>query len=474
MTQMKDLRDTFDPHGGRATGSREMLDNKVAEYGGEMLSINKGAQIPFWQMEYNCDEGLRKYWDDYSAPYHPDGEGPLYNGADSSRYNRNQDSNAIENRPGTGTRVNSGGVNIIFSDSNTHHRGEENYCRSGEADAVRLPKDGWHAHRVMWDNWVDIENVAGHIVGHWNYNDTTVKDVHVISTTKIVELTLNGELKAFGYSDDGGRVLLGQEKTSGTPSAIRLTSQTAPGGFVASGADIAHVDVEVVDQGGQRVPIALNHIDFTLAGEATWRGGIAQGPDNYILSETLPVENGVNRVLLRSTTRAGKIILRANSDGLKPAVITLSTRPISVKDGLSTFVPGEDLQPNLVRGPTPPGEPYVVSRRAVEVVNVTAGSNQDNAMDSLDDNDEAGWKSDSNKNTAWIKYSSNTFVNVSHPGGYEAAGLSKHAVSSQNQRGRYPLKAEARPGQDSTDLSRSNLTIFSSLIEKSATSPTPE
>ena len=72
-------------------------------------------------------------------------------------------------RPGTGTRVSSGGVNIIFSDTNTHHRGAENYRRSGEVDAMRIPKDGFYAHQVMWDGWVDVEKPRAHIIGHWNY-----------------------------------------------------------------------------------------------------------------------------------------------------------------------------------------------------------------------------------------------------------------------------------------------------------------
>src|SRR5690606_18928520 len=125
MAQMKAIRDQFDPFGGRAIGSREMLDSKIAEYGGERLYINKSAGIPLWQMEYSRDEGLRKYWDEYTYPYHKDGDGPLYRGKDASPYNRNQDSHAIENiirwydywreRPGTGKRSNAGGVNIIFS-----------------------------------------------------------------------------------------------------------------------------------------------------------------------------------------------------------------------------------------------------------------------------------------------------------------------------------------------------------------------
>ena len=43
MAEMKSLRDTYDPYGGRAIGSREMLDSREAEYGGEMLYINKSA-----------------------------------------------------------------------------------------------------------------------------------------------------------------------------------------------------------------------------------------------------------------------------------------------------------------------------------------------------------------------------------------------------------------------------------------------
>ena len=37
MIEMKAIRDKYDPHGGRAIGSREMLDIREAEYGGEML-----------------------------------------------------------------------------------------------------------------------------------------------------------------------------------------------------------------------------------------------------------------------------------------------------------------------------------------------------------------------------------------------------------------------------------------------------
>ena len=130
---------------------------------------------------------------------------------DARVYNRNQDSFTIENiirwfdywreRPGTGDRVSSGGVKIIFSDTNTHYRGVENYRRSGVTDAMRIPKDPFFAHQVMWDGWVDTECPRIYIVGHWNYSDTVVKPVYVVSSADKVELFLNGKSLGNGERD---------------------------------------------------------------------------------------------------------------------------------------------------------------------------------------------------------------------------------------------------------------------------------
>ena len=446
QAEMKAIRDRYDPHGGRASGSREMLDSKTAEYGGEMLYINKSATKPLWQMEYSRDENLRKYWDEFSPPFHKDGDGPLYKNADASVYNRNQDSFAVEDvvrwfdyyeaRPGTGKRVNAGGVNIIFSDSNTHHRGAENYRRSGEVDALRLPKDGYYANQAMWDGWVNAEKPRMHIVGPWNYASGVKKNIYVVSSAEKVELFLNGkslgfgekssgflftfknvawqagEIRAVGYDANGVKVTEDSKKSAGSPAAIKLTARTSPSGFKADGADIAMIDVEVVDKDGNRCPTALNLINFSLSGEAEWRGGIAQGENNYILSKNLPVENGVNRVLVRSTTKAGKIILKADSDNLKSATIELNSKPFNSANGLSLAMPNDDLPVNLSRGATPTGESFAMSRQAVEIAAASAGSNSEKAKMSLDDNETTDWTSDGKAETAWIKYDFAQTANV--------------------------------------------------------------
>ena len=438
MRQMKALRDKYDPHGGRASGSREMLDSKVAEYGGEMLYINKSAGRPLWAMEYSRDEALRKYWDEVSPPFHKDGAGPLYNNQDASIYNRNQDTQAIENvvrwfdywreRPGTGTRVNAGGVNIIFSDSNTHHRGAENYRRSGEVDAMRIAKDGYFANQVMWDGWVDVEHPRTWIIGHWNYAPATKKNVYVVSSADRVELFLNGKslgfgeqssrflftfkaiewrpgtLRAVGYDARGTKLTEATRKTAGPPISIRLTPRLRPDGLRADGADLALVDVEVVDAEGNRCPVALNMISFSLSGPAEWRGGIAQGPDNYILAKSLPVEGGVNRVIVRSATRPGKIVLSAGADGLKPASVEIISRPLTVTGGLSLIMPDDNLPSYLGQGPTPPGDAVTPTRTAVPIASATAGANNEKTGASFDDNEVTAWSSDGRLATAWIKY----------------------------------------------------------------------
>ncbi len=438
MQDLKSLRDQYDPHGGRASGCREMLDSQVAEYGGEMLYINKSARIPMWAMEYSRDEGLRKYWDEFTPPYHKDGDGPRRGKNLPESYNRNQDSHAIENivrwydywecRPGTGKRVSSGGVNIIFSDTNTHFRGAENYRRSGEVDPMRIPKDGFYAHQVMWDGWVDVEHPRIHIMGHWNYGPGVKKNVYAVSSADKVELFINdnsmgfgeqsyrflytfkdiewkpGVIRAVGYDSKGQKICDAEKKTAGEAQRIRLKMHTAPQGLRADGADMALVDVEVTDADGNRCPTALNTIDFVLEGPAEWRGGIAQGPDNYILSKSLPVECGVNRVLIRSTTQTGTIVLKAASEGLQSDSISIVSKPFTISGGLSLAMPDAGLPCYLDRGPTPQSPSFKVSRIPVDIVHATAGSNQEDAVSSFDDNEITAWANDGKLATGWIRY----------------------------------------------------------------------
>ena len=438
MIEMKAVRDKYDPFGGRAIGSREMLDIREAEYGGEMLYINRSEHHPMWATEYCRDEGLRKYWDEYSYPFHKEGDGPLYKGQPATDYNRNQDELAItmiarwydywRERPGTGNRVSSGGTKIIFSDTNTHYRGAENYRRSGVTDAMRIEKDAFYAHQVMWDGWVDTEKDQTYIIGHWNYPDNTVKPVQVVSTGEEVELFLNGnslgkgkrqynflftfdnvafkpgKLEAVSYNKAGKEISRYAVNTAGEPASLKLTAIQNPEGFHADGADMTLIQVEVVDKDGQRCPLDNRTIQFTLKGQAEWRGGIAQGKNNHILDTNLPVECGINRALIRSTTTAGKVTLTAQAKGLPSASLTLETVPVKVTGGLSSYLPQSTLKGRLDRGETPSTPSYKDSKKGVRIVSAKAGSNNNDAEKSYDDIELTEWKNDGKLSTAWITY----------------------------------------------------------------------
>jgi len=464
MLQMKAIRDQFDPHGGRAIGSREMLDIDEAEYGGEMLYINKSKKHPMWAMEYCRDEGLRKYWDQWSYPYHREGEGPLYRGKPATEYNHNMDQFAVEmvrrwydywlERPGTATRVSSGGVKIVFSDTNTHHRGESNYRTSGVTDAMRIPKDAFYAHQVMWNGWVEPERAQTYIIGHWNYDDApsaesgeggvkpVEKPVYVVSTADEVELFINGRSLGKGrqmyrylfifdkvtfepgrleaVASDGSRYHL---DTAGEPCQLRLKAVTNPCGTKADGADMVLYEVEVVDSEGRRCPLANTTIDFQLSGEAQWIGGIAtrndqsmmqpddnrpEGlldaaatknvSDNFVGAMSLPVECGVNRVLVRTTTTPGTITLTASAQGLKPVAIDIQSEPVSAPSD------SNHLACRLDRGETPLTPSYVEAARSIPIASATAGHDADNAALSYDDNELSEWKNDGRLSTAWISY----------------------------------------------------------------------
>ena len=449
MAEMKVIRNQYDPYGGRAIGCRNMLDSKEAEYGGEMLYVNKSAGKPMWQMEYNRDEGIRRYWDEWSYPYHKEGDGPLFRGARAVSYNHNQDGLAVENvvrwneyflaRPGQGRRVNSGGAKIIFSDSNTHFRGEKNYRTSGDVDAMRIAKDSYFAHQVMWDGWVDLEKDHTYIIGHWNYDNKVKKPVYVVSTGDEVELFLNGKSLGKGTRSDhflftfkevqwqagtleavaktnGRETSRYAVKTVGKPAALKMQWIEAPQQFRADGVDIRMAEIEVVDKDGQRCPLAHDMVTFDVQGAAEWLGGISglieDSLDNRILNKVLPIEAGVCRVMVRSTTEAGLVTLTAEAKGFKKVQLTTATTAVPVKNGFYVDAQGKaieaawqhELPCDLSRGETPQSPAYRPAFRGVAIQSVEVASKAADVAKMYDDDEKSVWKSDGRLEHSWATF----------------------------------------------------------------------
>lgn len=395
MQEMAAIKAEWDPTGGRAMGCRSLADAGGAPYSdwfGTIVGYDEGRdyptdasyfrgysgnyrnQAPVIETEDERDEAARRFWDAYSPPHfgftpgpndtwHWDSEsiitGEAGGGAAIRRLDIWKNRYTIANADPDFSRY-SGYASIYWSDSNADGRQESSeVCRvSGKVDAVRLPKQLYHAHRV-----VGSAEPAIHIIGHWTYPEGTTKTMYVVANTPSVELFVNGisrgqsstprdrylfafpdidwepgTIEAVGYDSavvsSGVAVTRHELTTAGEPAAIRLTPTLGPSGLQADGADIAMFDVEVVDANGQHCPTDEARVDFAMSGPGIWRGGYNSGVVGSINQTNLLTEAGVNRVFVRSTLTPGTITVTATRDGLTSGTASVTSSAIPVVDGL--------------------------------------------------------------------------------------------------------------------------------------------
>jgi len=288
--------------------------------------------------------------------------------------------------------VNVGASKIFFADSDSDGRMKDTEVSrvSGTVDGVRLPKESYYAMQVAQNEQPQV-----HIIGHWSYAAGTRKMVYVVGNTETVKLATydpNGNLVkdcgqgvrdnqtpkvnqyVFRFDDvawqpgrivatgqNGGKDVATQTKVSaGAPVAIRLTSMLGPDGFFADGADIAMIDVEIVDAAGNRVPTDEAEVDFSHTGEGQFLGGYNSGVRQSTFKDTLWTEAGINRVFVRATRKAGDFTLTVKRAGLPDSSLTITSRPFPVDaNGLTVNRSQRYSLPLPVTEPTPVADPGV-------------------------------------------------------------------------------------------------------------------
>ena len=222
----------------------------------------------------------------------------------------------------------------------------------GILDYCGFPKDeAWYLK--SW--WTD-EPVL-HIFPHWNLAGHEGEEVEVwaYSNCDEVELTVNGKklgrqampknghLKwkaiyqpgkviATGYKN-GKRILTEVIETTkpATKIVLRADRQT----IAADGRDVCVVCIEIQDQKGRIVPDACQMLTFTLEGGGRILG-VGNGDPSYMGDDhpkmsdcrtfSIPAFNGLAQVLIQSDKKASTLQLTANSDGLKPGSISITTK----------------------------------------------------------------------------------------------------------------------------------------------------
>jgi beta-galactosidase len=191
---------------------------------------------------------------------------------------------------------------------------------------------------------------------HWNWSAGTTVTVACYTNCPAVELTLNGrslgvkpataavagvltwpvpyepgKLRAVGRIA-GREVCSFALETAGAASRIALLPDRRQ--LRAGQRDICHLEFQVVDARGVRVPDAAQAVTFALDGPAEL---LAVGNADLSSPESCrgavhAAFHGRGLAFLRSTDVAGEITVRATAPGLDPAVFILPSRKLPSSD----------------------------------------------------------------------------------------------------------------------------------------------
>lgn len=214
----------------------------------------------------------------------------------------------------------------------------------GIVDLAGFPKDAYYFYQSEW-----TDKPVLHIFPHWNWNEGEIIDVWAYTNYDEVELFLNGKslgkkqkteddfqlvwrltytpgtLKAIA-NKKGKEPLIKEIKTAGKPTKLILEPDRSQ--IKADGRDLSCITVKVVDSEGTIVPHADNLINFEIQGE-----GVMAGVDNGLQTSHEPFRsdykkafNGMCLAVVQSKEKTGKISLKATSEGLEPASVTIHVK----------------------------------------------------------------------------------------------------------------------------------------------------
>jgi len=128
-------------------------------------------------------------------------------------------------------------------------------------------------------------------------------------------------------SRKNGKMLLTKEvRTAEAPAKIELVADRDI--IKADGSDLSFVTVRVLDKNGTLVPSADNLVHFDISGPA-FIAGVDNGSEishESFKGNQRKAFHGMALAIVQTKGKAGTIRLKATSDGLTPASLTLSAR----------------------------------------------------------------------------------------------------------------------------------------------------
>lgn len=225
----------------------------------------------------------------------------------------------------------------------------------GIIDMAGFPKDRFYWYQA----WFTERNPPVlHLFPHWNWDASFNLPIWVFSNADEVELFVNGvsagrkamtqyahvewtnvrwasgNIRAVAYAK-GSNVVLTEtwRNTTGSAAALRISVKDGFGTSLVSGcADVALVQVEVIDSRGALVPVASNTVTFSVSGPGSIAGTGNGDPSSHVkdTSPTRPAFHGLVLAVIAGGSTAGNVVVSASSPGFQSVSVTIpQTQPTS-------------------------------------------------------------------------------------------------------------------------------------------------
>lgn len=230
-----------------------------------------------------------------------------------------------------------------FQWAGIEHRGEAVWPRlcsqAGAVDLYLQRKDAFYQNQSHW-----LRTPVIHLAPHWNWPGMEGRMIRVVAYTNCPRAVLLLDGRLLGECDvapgahaewqvpyapgrlcaqglrDGETVCEDAQETTGPAVALRLTLES--GGVRADGEDVAILTCDCVDAQGRHVPDAAPLVRFCCDGRGTILGtgsDVAdhvppQCPDRRMRAGRIAVQ-------VRAGTEPGEMLVTAEADGLRPAVL---------------------------------------------------------------------------------------------------------------------------------------------------------
>ncbi|MFT3780902.1 MAG: beta-galactosidase GalB [Nibricoccus sp.] len=218
----------------------------------------------------------------------------------------------------------------------------------GIIDLAGFKKDRFYIYQARWRPNYPI----AHILPHWTWPERVgeITPVHVYTSGDEAELFLNGqslgrkkrgpleyrfrwddvkyapgELRVIAYKE-GRKWAEDTVRTAGPATQLKLSVDRAV--LKADGSALAFVTVTISDQNGQPVPRSRNRVQFSVSGPAeivATDNGDATSFESF-QSHDRNAYNGLALAIIRTkASDAGKVVVKASSDGLASAELQFLT-----------------------------------------------------------------------------------------------------------------------------------------------------